>query len=234
MGLINSIENLLKKNKFTGKFISQYGFRTLVFSTCSFIFNAAYAVLNVVIAVLNSSVWYGALSFYYLSLAFMRGSVLYFHIKKRKGVDLKYGEEEYGIVLYGRCGLFLTFLHLGLPAAVTQMVLNQNPMRYTRLMVYASAVWAFYKIVMAIVNMYKSKRKGDMTTRALRSVNLAEAIISLLVLQMAMLKEFAPEYNATRVNALASAAVSIFTVALGIYMIITAKNKRKSLKGNTE
>lgn len=228
MGVIKSVENLLKKNKFTNKLISQYGFRTVVFSACSFVFNSAYAVFNGVIAVLNLSVWYGALTVYYLIFALMRGRILLFHGKKHRGVSMKYGDKEYELLLYGRCGIWLIVLHLCLPAATVQMSLANTPISHTNLMVYVSAIWTGYKIVMAGYNIYRSRRDEDMTVRALRNINFADALVSLLTLQLVIYRVFMPEYNATLSNALTTGIVSLVTVFMGIYMVTRSHRMRKS------
>lgn len=232
MKLWDRIEKLLRKCQFTDKLISQYNFRTVVFSLCSFTLNTAYGVFNGVIAALNMSVWYGALAAYYIILAVMRGGILRYHNRKRKGAALKYGEKEYGVVLYRRCGIWLIVLNVCLPAAIVQMVVVNNPFSHTGLMIYASALYAFVKISLAVYNMFKANKNDDMTVRALRSINFADASVSILALQIAMLKEFSPDWNGSLANSLTGAAVCILTVALGIYMVVTANRARAALRSD--
>lgn len=66
--LKNQIIKTMKKFKFTNELLESYGYRTVIFASCSFIINIAYAVVHAVIAIMSGSIWFGALAAYYTLL----------------------------------------------------------------------------------------------------------------------------------------------------------------------
>lgn len=221
----------LRRFRFTDRLMEQYGFRTIVFALVSFIVSLAYVCVNGVVAVMARSIWYGALAAYYLMLAVMHGGVLLFHrSKRRKKDDLPEEERRRETKIYGGCGVGLVFLPICLSFAILQMVNGENSFEYAGVMIYVSATYAFYKIIMSVVNLVRARKEDDFTVKAVRSVNLADAMVSILALQTAMFKEFSGGVDVGFFNALTGTAVCALTIALGIYMIVCAKNRLKQMK----
>lgn len=231
--LKGKIVALLQKRQFTNRILMQYGFRTVIFAIGAFSISVAHAILNGVIGILNLSVWYGALSIYYFLLTFMRGGVLLFHRTKRRRPDkAEKNEEKKRVGIYRRCGVGLIVLPFALSFAILQMVQGVNSFEHAGIMIYVAAAYAFYKIIMAIVNIFKARKDEDLTVRALRSINLADAFVSILALQTAMFKEFGGAELAGIMNAVTGAIVCALTAALGVFMIVESKIKEG--KGVTE
>ena len=81
---------------------------------------------------------------------------------------------------------------------------------------------------MSIINIIKSKQIKDYTLNALFSINLADAIMSILALQTAMLNTFGKgDRFETVANAITGAITCLFTLGIGIYMI---KKGQKEIK----
>jgi hypothetical protein len=225
-----NITTYLKSHKFTDKMLEQYSFRTLMFTIVSLVISLGYALLNGAIGIIERSIWYGALSAYYFVLFIMRGVLLGYNERKRK---TRRGEREGKMretKTYLATGCMLIVLPICLSFAIMQMVLGKNSFEHAGLMIYPSAVYAFYKITMAIRNMVKSHRQDDYSVRAIRHINLADAFVSILALQTAMFKEFASGQNVGVYNAVTGGVVCALTLALGTYMIITAQIRSKKLK----
>lgn len=70
-----------------------------------------------------------------------------------------------------------------------------------------------------------------MTVKAVRDINLADAMVSVLALQTAMLREFSPGQNVDFVNCLTGGVICALTVALGIYMVVYGGRKLRTTKG---
>ena len=225
----NSIVNLMRKSKIVSKLLDDWGYRTVIFAVFSLIINIAYSVFNGVIALLIGSIWYGALATYYILLTLLRGSIVAYH--KNKG---KYRKEDVGVenvIKYRRCGVLLIILPLSLSFAILQMVRDNNAFIHYGWVVYAVALYAFYKITMAIYNMFKAKKNDDMTVKALRCVSLADALVSILALQTTLLHAFSNGGTFVAfANALTGACVCAITLILGIYMVVNANKKLKQEK----
>ena len=233
--LKRTIKARLQKREFTGKLLENYGFRTVVFSVVSLTVGIAYAVYNGVVAVLSLSVFYGALAVYYLLLVLLRGCVLLYHRRKKKS-SAETAEENATkkksreIAVYGFCGGVLIILPLCLSFVIAEMVASNRAFEHAGYMIYVAAAYTFYKVIMSCVNFAKARKNEDMTIRAVRNINLADALVSLLALQTAMFRSFSADFASGPANAFTGGAVCALTAALGIYMIIGAVRKTRALR----
>lgn len=220
----------LNKREFTAKLYGQYGFRTIVFAVFSFVISIANATVNGVMGIMYLSLWYGALGVYYLLLALMRGGVLIHHRKKR-GYD-ENSENLRGTVTYTACGGVLILLPLALSFAILEMVVSDRAFVRSGMMIYVAALYTFYKIIISVINFFKARKGDEITVRAIRNVNLADALVSVLALQTAMFHEFSPQENFGFANAATGAAVCALTAILGVFMLVGGVIKIKRLKAD--
>ena len=232
-------ERILKwsENKpFWNRVFTEYGFRAILFSVGSFIINLAFAVYNGSVAIVIRSIWFGALAAYYILLIVLRGMILVYYAKRNKAV--KAGQSEKTTLLkdlriYRICGIVLLLLPIALSFAILQMVRANNSFVHTGITIYVYAIYAFYKIIISIYNFVKTRRSGEMTVRAAKNINLADAFVSILALQTAMFHEFSTKnaIGIATMNAITGAIVCALTAALGIFMIIiAAKNTKRGSK----
>ena len=90
--------------------------------------------------------------------------------------------------------------------------------------VFAFAPYAFVKITIATVNVFKAKSYSNLVVQAIRNVNLADAFVSILALQTALLWSFGDgTIDVSLFNTLTGCAVSFGTVAIGVVMILRSK-----------
>ena len=72
----------------------------------------------------------------------------------------------------------------------------------------------------------------DLTVQAIRNVNLADAAVSILALQTALLGTFGSEgLNVSLFNTLTGIAVSLLSIGIGVQMIAYANTKLKEIRG---
>lgn len=223
---------VLKKNGFTEKLYEQYGFRTLIFAVFSLALSLGNAILNGTIGIVRLSLWYGALGAYYLLLSLMRGGVLLYHRKKKR-----YAERETETQIkvrelkkYRGCGILLVLLPLALSFAIWEMTVFGKGFVHAGLMIYVAAAYTFYKVTMSIVNFFKARKGDECTVRAIRNVNLADALVSVLALQTAMFHEFSPHADFGMANAITGTAVCALTVTIGVFMIVNGSLKIKKMQ----
>lgn len=214
----------LKKHKFTNSLLENYGYRTVVFSVISFIINIAYVVFLGVLAFLTKSAWYISITAYYLILSLMKGNVFYSK-QKSTSSDIKH------IKTYRFSGIMFILLMIAFSGIIVLIYKSNMYFEYAGLMIYAVAAYTFYKLGFAIYNIFKAKRQDDWYVQNIRNINLASALISLIVLQVAMFQAFSPENNTSVANGLTGGAVALIIMALGIYMIYKA-NKTLKQKEN--
>ncbi|MBQ2864663.1 MAG: hypothetical protein IJE91_04280 [Clostridia bacterium] len=221
-----NIVNSLKKHNFTNELLESYGFRSVIFAMFSFIINIAYAIFQGTIAILAGSIWYGALAVYYIVISCIRGGIV--------GVSRKRKHEEYPldkqIKSYRNCGIYLILLNGALIPAIFQMVQQNQSFEYAGLMIYAMAAYAFYKLGMSIYNLIKAKQHNDYTIQSIKNISFADALVSILALQTALLQTFGGGFNPAFANALTGGSFSIIIIAIGVIMIILGQKELNKLK----
>ena len=215
------IIQFLQKHKFTNKLLKDYGYRTIVFSVVSFVLNVAYISLILVMAIMSKTAWYFTITVYYIILAFMKGNI--FHSKRKYGTEVK---EAKAFRFTGIMFVVMTVVFSGVMILIYKA---NHYFEYAGLLIYAVAAFTFYKLTLAIINIFKAKKHNDLYIQNIRNINLANALISIIILQVAMFQAFAPEYNLGFANALTGAGMSAIILVIGIFMIIKANKKLKEL-----
>ncbi len=228
----NKLIVFLKKHKFTRNLLENYGFRTVVFATLSTSLNVLYVIFNGVVAIISRSIWYGSLAGYYIVITALRLSIISYHKEKRSQSDdasihEQSQDESKEVKKYKACGVFLLVLPLCLSASITEMVVNNSGFIYWGWTVFAFAAYAFYKITMSIFNVVKARKNDDITLQALRNIGLADAFVSILALQTALLYAYAEGTDYAFANAITGAVVCASTVVIGTLMIIRANKLMK-------
>lgn len=219
-----------QKREFTKRLFEQYSFRTIIFAIIAFAISMANAIINGVMGIVWLSVWSAALGAYYLMLSMMRGSVLLFHRKKSF-----YSQEQMQInsaKVYRNCGIGLIILPVALAMVVWEMFVSDSSFVHSGLLIYFSAGYTVYKVTAAIVNFVRARKGDQMTVRAIRNINLADAAVSILALQTAMFHEFSGGADLSYANAIMGGIVCAITIAIGVFMIVNGTVKLKQLKNS--
>ena len=222
------------KYELTRAMMNSYGVRTVVFTIVSFVISMLYGAYNLTLAIVERSSWFGVLAAYYVILAVMRGVVVVHHRKKRKAEKVgKVIENEKikQIRKYRLSGILLVIMIFALTFAIMQMIRDHATFKHAGLMIYVSAIYSFYKITVAIINIVKARKQPDLTVQAVRNINMADALVSMLALQTSMINSFGQEDGllfADRLNGATGAGVCALVLALGIYMIIKAQKRMKA------
>lgn len=219
----------LEKRNFTHLLLRNFGFRTVIFAIGSFLMSLLFSGFNAYMGIKNRSIWYGALAAFYIALAFLRGGVLAYH-KSRMGKKTQ-NDEYIKAKVYRNSGIITLILNIALSSAIAQMIFSNAHFTYMGLTVFVYAAYAFYKITMSIIALIKAYKQTDLTVRAIRNINLVDALVSILALQTALLTMFSEgEINISLFNTFTGIIVSVLSVSIGIYMIVSANKKIKELQ----
>lgn len=224
----DKIIRIMGKYKFTQKMMTNYKFRTIIFACCAFIINIGFAIFEATMGIMNSSIWFGALASYYIILSAVRGRNLYL-IYKSKSVK---NVHKKSVKLYRANGYLLVLLTLVFSIAVIQMVYSTGGFEHIGMMIYVSALYTFYKITLAILNIIKAHKQDDYNVKSIRNINLADALVSIVALQTAMFHSFGTDVNTSIPNALTGGIVCILIISIGSAMIIKANQQIKINKEN--
>lgn len=223
------IVSLLKREG-VKRIFSDFDSRTLLFAALSLIINIAYAIYSLFNAFFGYSLWHFALSVYYVILAAERSRVLFAYSKKdKRGSERKYLAGQ--LRIYRRSGILMIVLHILLSGAMAELVFFEKRFRLPGPTLYISAIYAIYKISSAVYNIFRAAKSKEPAILAVRSISLADASVSALALETVLVSRFPLFSSVYRpINAIGSAFVSIFTVSLGIYTVISASIMIRRLK----
>lgn len=224
--------------------------RTILITLPGMGLNLIYAVFNGVVGILNHSAWCGSLSAYYILLCVMRFlSVSYakriYAVRlpwtraasdNRKGLHQDKNIEERSWRVYYICGIILSATSIALAGAVIMLVKGQGGKAYPGVMIYAVAAYTFYKLGMAITNRIKAGKQKSVLLSTLRNISYADALVSLLSLQTALLTAFGQgsEEKIPFMNALTGSGVCLMIFVLGIHMICRSGNSKADNKNKNQ
>lgn len=213
----------IRSHKFTSRLAGDYGSRTRFFSAISFIINFAYVVFQTVMAIINRSLWYGTFAVYYALLGFVRGTTVWAdsRAERRCGGD-ECALRRNKMFIHMWCGILLILLSAALSSALGYMIVSDISFRYAGLTIYVMVVYAFYKMISAIINLTRAKKFNDFGVQALRNINFTDALVSIFAMQTALIAAFSggDDGSMRPMNAAMAIVVCLTTLALGIYMIV--------------
>ena len=197
-----------------------YGASNVFWSLVSLLINIGYAVLNIVLAVLLNSLWYGLIAIFYAVLMGARMTIIFLarHIARKywmNKTELLYAELKVSI---GSGGLIF-LMDLSMAFAVTFMITNTPPNSSGKVVAIGLAAYTFYKIILAIVNLVRSRKNGDPVVTALRNISMADACMSMVNTTITLDMTFGSGNLAIAKNLAAFLAVGV-TLALSVYSII--------------
>lgn len=214
--------------EFTRNLHVSYEFRTIFFGACAFLCNLGYTVFLAVMAFMYDSVWYGALAVYYIVLATSRGGALIQNARDEKKYRYDYHSlQKAKAGTYRYCGIMMLALAAALVVSVIELVVNGTGPRTAGEFIYVFAAVAVYKVVNAIVHFVRSTKRDDLVVRAVRYINLAVTLVSLLTLQTVILSAYPTKTDPALFNAITGFAVCFITLALGGFMILYSIRAKK-------
>jgi hypothetical protein len=189
--------------------------------------NLLYVALKLVTGILYRSVWLIALAAYYLLLAVMRAVLVGYVHREKIGENIPREFRRYRV-----CGCVLLVMNQALAVIIIYIVHQNQGFSYPGVLIYGMALYAFYAIITAIINVVKFRKLGSPVLSAAKCVNLTAALVSMLSLETAMLSEFGGDLTFRFwMTAISGGVVCTFVLAMANYMIVRATkylNQQKS------
>lgn len=213
-----------------GRYLTDVAFRAEVSLYPSLFINLMYAAMKMVSGILYSSVWFISLFVYYILLAVMRFLLLTSARKKHREQSLASEFRR-----YRACGILLAVMDLALSGIILFIVRQDGGYDYPGVLIYIMAMYAFYAVISAIINLVKFRKHGSPVLSAAKAINLTAALVSMLALETAMLTQFGgTEDQLFRqiMTASTGAVVCGLVLAMAIYMIVHAGRQLKKAEFN--
>ena len=208
-----------------GRFWEDYAFRTRIFAIVAAIINLVNVGANVAAAVAYSSMWYCAMAIYYFALGLLRTGML----TANRQIGRRFEGERQAkakLKMYLACGISLVIFEAALIYAVAEMV-TEKITSAGEIMAIAIAAYTFYKVIVAIVNVKKTGKLRDPALQCLRNINLTDALVSVMSLQVTMISVFGNSDDLTTLTHVMGIVITVLTMAIAVIMITQAARRLK-------
>jgi len=219
------INFIFENNKYLKRFKEDPIIKTLFMLYKNLTLNGIYAIFKLVNGIIFKSIWFITFGIYYSLLIIVRSNLLLYSRNNNLGVNLKDESKK-----YKSTGILLLFFNLILFGMIALVVVKNQKIIYPGYTIYVMAIYTFYVVISGIINMFKYRRHLSPVMSAVQKINLSQALISMLSLEIAMLNQFGPEaadFNKTLIGITGFGVGIVFTV-MSIYMIIKSNKIKES------
>ena len=227
--LICFLKTFKNENKYARLWQDDARLRVNVSLYGSLLLNTAYAVLQLGLGVFHASFWYYSMAGYYILLAMMRFFLVQ-HTSRHEPGDRM--QEE--LMKYRNCGIIFLVMNLTLSIMIFFMVYWNRTFIHHEITTITMAAYTFTALTLAIVNVRKYRKYNSPVFWASKIINLAAACVSMLTLESTMLTTFddgTMKLSSRRIMlGISGGVISVFIVAMAIYMIVQSSKKMKLLK----
>ncbi len=203
-------------------YIGNLAFRGSVGLYAGMVANLLYAVFRVLVGIRYASVWFFSMAIYYFLLGLIRLSLILSYRNRTVKSELR---------CYRRTAWLLFLLNIPMGGMIVLMVLTDSGYSYPGYVIYLSAMYTFYMMILAIVNLVKYRKLGSPILSAAKILNLIAALMSLLGLQTAMISQFSPGVESFRriMNAVTGGGVWCSVILIAVTMLLRSR-KMKEVK----
>ena len=163
------------------------------------------------------------LSAYYLVLGGLRVYLIVCYRRRTPALEAR---------CYRRTAWLLFLLNIPMGGMIALMVRANASFSYPGTIIYASALYTFYTMALAIVNLVKYRRLGSPILSAAKVLNLVSTMMSILGLQTAMISQFDPGNEAFRktMNTITGSVVYGVVILTALWMLRHGGKERKNVE----
>ena len=222
------IHAFVERTPLVKRYLTDKSFSMHVSLYCSLGINVFYAVSKLGFGIFYRSVWFITLAIYYCFLAVMRFCLLRYARGNVFGEKLALEWKRYRL-----CGWLLLVMNGALAGMAALVVVKNEGFSYAGYLIYVMALYAFYNVAMAVRNVIKYRRYHSPVMSAVKAVQLAAALVSILALETAMLSQFGGnDTEAFRkiMTGCTGAGVCGIILGIAVYMIVQGAKALRSLE----
>lgn len=231
--LICFFKTFKDENKYARIWQDDHRLRVNVSLYGTLIYNTAYALLQLGMGFWHHTFWFYSLAGYYISLAVMR-FFLVRHTSKHKPGEKMLDE----LIKYRACGIVFLIMNLALALMIFFMVYWNRTFNHHEITTIALAAYTFTSLTFAIINTVKYRKYNSPVYSASKAISLASACVSMLTLESTMLTTFGDgtmSLTGRRILlGISGGVISVFIIAMAIYMIVNGTKKIKLLRAVKE
>lgn len=169
---------------FTYKWKNDYLFKTVALSAGSALIGVFFTVYNGILGIIYRSPWNVSVCIYYCLLTSIRFVIVGFRIKETKKNEENTNARR---KIYFFTHIFLFMINFSLLIPISIMITGNRSFTYGLIPAITMATYTTYRITTGIIHLRKSRKLDDCLNAELRTVNMIDALASLLTLQNALI-----------------------------------------------
>lgn len=130
---------------------------------------------------------------------------------------------------YRNIGYGLFLLNIPMGGMIILMIKTNAGYSYPSYIIYLSALYTFYTVIVAVINVVKFHKTGNLILSANKIINFVCVLMSILALQTAMISRFSSHGDSYRqmMNTITGGIVYVLVIMTAFYMIIHSKKGKK-------
>ena len=142
------------------------------------------------------------------------------------------------LIKYRACGIVFLIMNLAIALMIFFMVYWNRTFNHHEITTIALAAYTFTSLTRAIINTVKYRKYNSPVYSASKAISLASACVSMLTLESTMLTTFGDETMSLTgrriLLGISGGVISVFIIAMAIYMIAEGTKKIKQLRAVKE
>ena len=224
----STIKQKIYDNPLGNRYMTDRVFRTNISLSISFVISMLYVGINLWSWRMLQSYWFMVLAVYYVIMAVMRFLLVRYVRIQKIGTNIL-GEWKRSRI----CAYILLLINLSLSGAVLMILYQSKGYDYPGVLIYVIALYTFYALTHAIVELVKYRRLGSPVMSTAKIVSLSGALVSMLNLETAMFAQFGADMSMENQRSfiiLTGAGVSITVVTLSVILIVNANKEIRRIK----
>lgn len=209
-------------SRIAGRYLSDLAFRGNVSIYLGMVVNFFHVVFRIAAGIRYASVWFISMAVYYLVLGGLRAYLIVCYHRRSPELERR---------CYRITAWLLFLLNIPMGGMIVQMVRTNSGFSYPGYIIYLSAFYAFYTMVMSILNLVKFRKLGSPVLSAAKVLSFISALMSILGLQTAMISRFSENGESCRkmMNAITGGFVYGMVIVLAVIMLLHGRKPRKKV-----
>ena len=210
-------------SKIMGRYLTDTAFRGSINIYQGMTVNFFYVVFRVIAGIRYASVWFISMAVYYLVLGIQRLYLIYSYRHRSPELESR---------CYRRMAWMLFLLNIPMGGMIVLMVRTNSGFSYPGYIIYLSAFYTFYTMVISVLNLVKFRKLGSPILSAAKVLNFIAAMMSILGLQTAMISRFSENGEAYRkmMNTITGGFVYGIVIVIAITMLLHSKKSQKKVE----
>lgn len=223
---------IIRQNPLISRYLNDARLRARISLYQGLFINSLFAVFHVLASWIYTSLWFAAVASYHIILSVMRFLLLRSEQMKSK-LETDKEKIAHELQRYRLTGRLLFALNIAMVGMMVQMIEKNKGIHSLGLAIYVFAIYAFYSLTVAIINMVKFRKMDRPILSAAKMLSVAGALMSILALQSAMMTQFSEDPMLQRyMNNITGTGVSLIVITIAVSMVIRANRALKKLQLN--